>query len=153
MPRLSTTVLTCRSRAAVVRHRPYHVSLVERRSIQTHVNEMLDKGLVRPSSNPWSYPVVLVNKKDGSFCFCIDYCRVNNVIRRDVYPMPHIDDAVDILQGSSYFSSLDLPSRCWKILMAEYDKEKTAFITRGRLFEFNIMPFDRANAPATFERM
>lgn len=139
--------------SATIRHRPYRVSLSERKIIQEHVDEMLQKGVVRHSSSPWSSPVVLVRKKDGSVRFCIDYRRLNKVTRRDVYPLPRIDDALDSLQGSLYFSSLDLRSGYWQIPMAEKDKEKTAFTTPDGLYEFNVMPFGLSNAPATFERM
>lgn len=139
--------------APAVRHRPYRVSLTERRLIQHHVEDMIVKGVVRPSSSPWSSPVVLIRKKDGSIRFCVDYRRLNKITRKDVYPLPRIDDALDTLQGSSLFSCLDLRSGYWQIPMAEQHKAKTAFATPDGLYEFNVMPFGLSNAPATFERM
>lgn len=137
----------------IVRHRPYRVSLSERKAIEAHVAEMLSKDVIRPSSSPWSSPVILVKKRDGTMRFCVDYRRLNKLTTKDVYPMPRIDDALDTLAGSSFFSSLDMRSGYWQIPVAEHDKPKTAFATPDGLYEFNVMPFGLCNAPATFERM
>lgn len=136
-----------------LRQRPYRVSPTERSVIEKEVQDMLSRNIIRPSSSPWASPVVLVTKKDGSIRFCVDYRRLNKVTRRDVYPMPRIDDALDCLQSASYFSSLDLRSGYWQIPMAKEDVEKTAFTTPDGLYEFLVMPFGLCNAPATFERM
>lgn len=137
----------------IIRRRPYRVSSSERKVIEEQVNDMLARNVIRPSTSPWSSPVVLVKKRDGSVRFCVDYRALNKITRKDVYPMPRIDDALDTLQGAEYFSSLDLRSGYWQIPMHESDKEKTAFATPDGLFEFNVMPFGLCNAPATFERM
>lgn len=139
--------------ARPLRQRPYRVSLSERETISTQVDTLLSKHIIQPSTSPWSSPVVLVRKKDGSIRFCVDYRRLNKVTKKDVYPMPRIDDALDSLRGARYFSSLDLRSGYWQVPMSESDKEKTAFVTPDGLFEFNVMPFGLSNAPATFERM
>lgn len=139
--------------STIVRRRPYRVSFSERKVIEENVADMLKRNVIRPSSSPWSSPVVLVQKKDGTVRFCVDYRALNKITRKDVYPMPRVDDALDCLQGAEYFSSLDMRSGYWQIPMHEPDKEKTAFATPDGLYEFNVMPFGLCNAPATFERM
>ena len=131
----------------------YRVSSTERRIIQEEVTKMLKKGVIQPSESPWSSPVVLVKKKDGSWRFCVDYRRLNKLTKKDVYPLPRIDDTLDCLKGAQFFSSMDLQSGYWQIEVDEADREKTAFITPEGLYEFRVMPFGLCNAPATFERM
>ena len=92
-------------------------------------------------------------KKDGSVRFCIDYRKVNNITRKDAYPLPRIDDALDILSGAKWFSMLDLLSRYWQVGVTAEDREKTAFVTLDGLFEFNVMPFGLCNGPAIFQRL
>ncbi|GBN27531.1 Transposon Ty3-I Gag-Pol polyprotein [Araneus ventricosus] len=133
--------------------RAYRVSPTERRAIHDEVEKMLESRIIRPSESPWSSPVVLVRKKDNSWRFCVDYRRLNKVTKKDVYPLPRIDDILDCMQGSKFFSSMDLSSGYWQIEVNEPDREKTAFITPEGLYEFNVMPFGLCNAPATFERM
>ena len=112
---------------------------------------MLDQGAIQHSESPWSSPVVLAKKKDGSTRFCIDYRKVNEVTRKDAYPLPRVDDTLDTLVGSKYFSTLDLASGYWQVEVAENDQPKTAFITPEGLFQFRVMPFGLCNAPATFQ--
>lgn len=136
-----------------VKQRAYRVSPTERRIIHDEVRKMLDRGIIQHSESPWSSPVVLVRKKDNSWRFCVDYRRLNKITKKDVYPLPRIDDTLDCLQGSKFFSSMDLSSGYWQIEVDEADREKTAFITPEGLYEFKVMPFGLCNAPATFERM
>ncbi|GFT08021.1 hypothetical protein TNCV_2589441 [Trichonephila clavipes] len=138
---------------APINQRAYRVSPTERRIIHEEVQKMLDEGIVQPSESPWSSPVVLVRKKDGSWRFCVDYRKLNSVTKKDVYPLPRIDDTLDCLKGAKFFSSMDLRSGYWQIEIDEADREKTAFITPEGLYEFKAMPFGLCNAPATFERM
>ncbi|GFW58334.1 retrovirus-related Pol polyprotein from transposon 297 [Trichonephila clavipes] len=138
---------------APINQRAYRVSPTERRIIHEEVQKMLDGGIVQPSESPWSSPVVLVRKKDGSWRFCVDYRKLNSVTKKDVYPLPRINDTLDCLKGAKFFSSMDLRSGYWQIEIDEADREKTAFITPEGLYEFKVMPFDLCNAPATFGRM
>ena len=117
------------------------------------VHEMLDKDVIQPSESPWASPVVLVKKKDGSTCFCVDYRRVNAVTRKDAYPLPRVDETLDTLAGSKWFSTLYLISGYWQVEVSPEDREKTAFTTPSGLFEFKVMPFGLCNAPATFQRL
>ncbi|UYV69276.1 K02A2.6-like [Cordylochernes scorpioides] len=137
---------------APIKQRPYRVSPRERSIIQTEVDNMLKLGIIQPSNSPWSSPVVLFKKKDGTWRFCMDYRRLNKITRKDVYPLPRIDDTLDSLRGASIFSTMDLKSGYWQIEVDDTDREKTAFVTPDGLFEFKVMPFGLCNAPATFER-
>ena len=114
---------------------------------------MLDRGVIEPCQNSWASPVVLVTKKDGFTRFCIDYHKMNEVTCKDAYPLPWIDDTLDALRGSQYFSTLDLYSGYWQVKMDPKDIDKTAFVTPQGLFHITFMPFGLCNAPTTFERL
>ncbi|UYV80241.1 K02A2.6-like [Cordylochernes scorpioides] len=137
--------------AKPIKHKPYRVSAKEQEIIKEQIDEMLRDGIIRPSSSPWSFPVILVKKRDGKYRFCVDYRKLNDVTVKDVYPIPRIDEVLDTLQGSKYLSAIDLKSGYWQVEVEEKDKEKTAFTTAHGLYEFNVMPFGLFNAPATFE--
>ncbi len=101
---------------------------------QAEVQNMLDRGVIEPCQSSWASPVVLVTKKDGSTRFCMDYRKVNEVTHKDAYPLPRIDDTLNALRGSQYFSTLDLYFGYWQVKMDIADIDKTAFITRQGLF-------------------
>ena len=121
--------------------------------VKDELSRMQRLGVIEPSNSAWASPIVLVTKKDGTIRFCVDFRRVNNLTIKDSYPLPRIDDTIDALRGSSWFSTLDLASGYWQVPMAPEDAEKTAFTTPFGLFQFKKMPFGLANAPATFERL
>ena len=132
---------------------PRRVPLHLQHEVSEQVKKMLDNDIIQPSRSPWAAPVVLVRKKDGSLRFCVDYRKLNDLTRKDAYPLPRIDDALDILSKSCWFSTLDLASGYWQVEMDPQDKPKTAFTTRQGLFEFNVMPFGLCNSPGTFQRL
>ena len=121
--------------------------------VEEQVEQMLLDGVVKPSTSPWSSPVQLVNKKDGTIRFCVDYRKLNGVTKKNAYPLPRIDETLDSLGGNNWFCTLDLQAGYWQIAMAEKDKEKTAFSSHMGLYQFELMPFGLYNAPATFEAM
>ena len=115
---------------------------------------MKDMGLIEKSQSPWSSQLVLAQKKDKSWRVCVDYRRLNARTIKDAYPIPRIDDNLDTLSGSVWFTSLDLDLAYHQVPLRESDKEKTAFATpRGGLYQYKVMPFGLCNAPATFQRI
>ena len=130
-----------------------HIPFTLRQTVEEMVEKMLKQGVVKPSHSPWSSPVVLVEKKDGSKRFCVDYRRLNSVTKMDVFPLPRIDDTLDLLAGCQFFSALDLASGYWQVKVHPDSQEKTAFATHTGLFEFTVMPFGLCNSPATFQRL
>ena len=115
--------------------------------------DMLAGGQIEPIDSPWSTPVVLVTKKDGGTRLCVDYHRLNIVTVNDTYPLPRIDDTLDMLAGRQWFSTLDLASGYWQVSLSQEARIKTTFATHSGLFQFKVMPFGLGNAPAPFERL
>ena len=136
-----------------IKQYPRRTPFVQRTKIAKLVADMEKKGVISPSKSPWASPVVLVAKKDGSTRFCVDFRRLNAVTKKDVYPLPRIEDILDTLGRARYFSTLDLSTGYWQIPVHPADREKTAFTTHCGLFEFNRMPFGLCNAPSTFQRL
>ena len=124
-----------------------------RQEVARQLHEMQRAGVIQPSSSPWASPVVMVRKRDGSHRFCVDYRQLNAVTKADTFPLPRIDDLLDQLGASRYFSSIDLASGYWQIRMHAESVEKTAFVTPHGLYEFRVMPFGLTNAPAVFQRL
>jgi len=120
--------------------------------VSRQVRDLLDRGLVEPAHSAWSSPVVLVRKKDCSWRFCVDCCKLNSVTIQYTYPLSRIDESLDALTGSKYFSTLDLLSGYWQVPLSSDAQEKAAFITRDGLWKRKVLPFGLTSAPATFQR-
>jgi len=121
--------------------------------IDEETTRMLEYGIIEPAASPWASNVVLVKKKDGSLRFCVDYRRLNSITYKDSYPLPLIDNCLNALSGSSWYSTLDLRSGYYNIPIAESDRDKSAFITRQGCFRFTVMPFGLTCAPSVFQRV
>ncbi|GKB79500.1 putative reverse transcriptase domain-containing protein [Tanacetum coccineum] len=115
---------------------PYRLAPTKMQELSNQLKELHDKGFIQPSSSPWGAPVLFVKKKDGSFRLCIDYRELNKLTIKNRYPLPRIDDLFDQLQGSRYFSKIDLRSGYHQLRVREEDIPKTAFRTRYGHFEF-----------------
>ncbi|GKA34217.1 putative reverse transcriptase domain-containing protein [Tanacetum coccineum] len=114
------------------------------------LKELQDKGFIRPNSSPWGVPILFVKKKDGFFRMCIDYRELNKLTIKNRYPLPRVDDLFEQLQGSRFFSKIDLRSGYHQLRVHEDDIPKTAFRTCYGHFEFTVMPFGLTNAPTIF---
>ncbi|GJT41387.1 putative nucleotidyltransferase, ribonuclease H [Tanacetum coccineum] len=114
------------------------------------LQELSDRGFIRPSTSPWGAPVLFVEKKDKSFRMCIDYHELNKLIVKNRYPLPRIDDLFDQLQDLSVYSKIDLRSGYHQLRVRDEDIPKNAFRMRYRHYEFQVMPFGLTNAPAVF---
>ena len=121
--------------------------------IDEHVDEMLRHGVIEPAASPWASNVVLVSKKDGSLRFCVDYRAVNAVTYKDSYPLPLIDNCINAMSGSTWFSTLDLRAGYHNIPVAAQDRDKTAFVTRRGCWRYTVMPFGLTCSPSVFQRL
>ncbi|GKB00110.1 putative reverse transcriptase domain-containing protein [Tanacetum coccineum] len=137
-------------RATPVAKSPYRFAHSELEELSGQLMELQDKGFIQTSSSPWGAPVLFVKKNDGSLRMCIDYRELNKLTVKNRYPLPRIDDLFDQLQGSQFFSKIDLRFGYHQLRVHEDDIPKTAFRTRYGYFEFTIMPFGLTNAPAVF---
>ncbi|GJY10936.1 putative reverse transcriptase domain-containing protein, partial [Tanacetum coccineum] len=136
--------------AAPVARAPYRLAPSEMKKLSKQLQELSEKGFIRPSSSPWGASVLFVKKKDGSFWMCIDYWELNKLTVKNRYPLPRIDDLFDQLQGSSVYSKIDLRSGYHHLRVREEDIPKTAFRTRYGHYKFQVMPFGLTNASAAF---
>ncbi|MCO5599478.1 hypothetical protein L7F22_053582 [Adiantum nelumboides] len=129
---------------------PYRRSAGEAKEVESQLADYLARGFIRPSASPWTSPILLVKKKDGFMCMCIDYRGLNAITIKNKYPLPRVDELFDQLHGAQYFTKIDLCLRYHQVRILSEDISKTAFRTRFGHFEFLVMPFGLTNAPTTF---
>ena len=129
---------------------PYRMAPLELKELKLQLQELLDKGFIRPSVSPWGAPVLFVKKKDGTLRLCVVYRQLNKLTVKNKYPLPRIDDLFDQLKGASIFSKIDLISGYHQLKIKDADVHKTAFRTGYGHYEFLVMPFGLTNAPAAF---
>jgi Reverse transcriptase (RNA-dependent DNA polymerase) len=135
-------------RETLRRHPPAYLDAIDKQ-----VGQMLQQNDIEPASSHRCSNVVLVRKKDNSLRVAIDYRRLNNVTRKDSYPLPRIDSCLDALNGSSWFSTLDLRAGYWQVRQDPKDADKTAFITRKGCYRFKVLSFGLTRAPSLFQRL
>jgi len=128
---------------------PYRMASAELIELKKHIEDLMEKQFIRPSTSPWGAPVLLV-KKDGSSRLCVDYRQLNKMTIKNKYLLPRIDDLMDQLHGSSVFSKIDLRSGYHQILVKADDVQKTTFRSRYGHYEYMVMPFGVTNAPVVF---
>ena len=129
---------------------PYRMAPAELKELKLQLQELLEKGFIRPSVSQWGAPVLFVKKKDGTLRLCIDYRQLNKLTVKNKYPLPRIDDLFDQLKGSSIFSNIDLRSGYHRLKIKDVDVHKMAFRTRYGYYEFLVMSFGLKNASAAF---
>jgi hypothetical protein len=131
----------------------YGLSEPQLKAVREYIDENLAKGYIRESDSPAGFPILFVPKKDGSLRLCVDYRKLNDMTRKNRYPLPNIQELRDRLAGAKYFTSLDLRDGYYQIRMKEGEEWKTAFRTRYGHYEYTVMPFGLTNAPATFQAL
>ena len=129
---------------------PHRMEPVELQELRVQIQELLDKGFIRPSTSPWDASVLFAKKKDKTLRLCTDYRQLNRVTIKNRYPLPRIDDLFDQLRGARVYSKIDLRTGYHQLRVRETDIPKTAFRKRYGHFEFTVMPFGLTNAPAAF---
>lgn len=150
-PRSYDHAIPLHPEAVPVNSRPYRYSPQHKTEIENQVKDLLDKGLIFHSHIPFASPVLLVKKKDGSWRFYVDYRKLNSLTIKNRFPMPIIDEILDELSRSKYFTKLDMRSGYHQVRMLPQDEHKTAFKTHHGHYQFKVMPFGLTNAPATFQ--
>ena len=142
-----------REYAHPVRQSPYRLPHAYREEVRRELDDMVQAGVIEPSTSEWASPIVLVPKKDGSTRLCIDYRRLNAVSYQSAYPMPRVEDLVDQLGKAKFLTTLDLTRGYWQVPLSVESRPRSAFTTPFGLFQFKVMPFGLHGAPSTFQRM
>jgi hypothetical protein len=132
---------------------PYRKSSKEQEILSVETQKLLEKDIIEHSTSPWSSPVVLVKKKDGTTRFCVDYRRLNQITTKDAFPLPRIDDIYDQLTKATYFTKFDFKAGYFQVPLDKTDRPKTAFSTRDGHFQFKVLPQGLTNGPPTFQRI
>ena len=132
---------------------PYRVSYKDERVQTDEINKLLKQGVIEESTSPWSSPIVLVRKKDGSVRFCVDFRKLNNVTVKDAFPIPRIDDMFDHLSEAQYYTTIDFKSGYFQVALDPKDRPKTAFSTRDQHYQFTVLPQGVTNGPPAFQRI
>ena len=139
--------------ATPVRSRPYNIPVHLRAEVKDQIDKMMEQGLISMSTGAWSSPIVLVKKKDGTWRFCVDYRKLNAVTVKHSMALTNIDNAMEIMHGKRYFSSIDLCSGFHQVSLHEDSKEKSSFITPFGTYRWNVMPQGASGSPSTFQRL
>lgn len=126
---------------------PHQLGPEKEAEVDRQVQDLSQRGMIVPGSGAWSSPVALVRKKDGAWRFCVDYHQLNEITEADAFPLPQIDNSLDALSGSKYFSTPDLASGYWQVPLVENAPEKAVFVTRGDLWKWKVPPFELTSAP------
>ena len=132
---------------------PRRIPYFQQEEVQQDISANKAVGIVRKSTSPWAFPIVVVRKKDGTARICVDYRCFNDVTKKDAHPLPRIDDIFDALRGAKYFSPLDVAHGYHQVSVDKSDQEKTGFVTPWGHYEYTVMPFGLCYAPATFQRL
>jgi hypothetical protein len=137
--------------ARPIRQPPRRLPLANQADVGAMLKNMQCHGVIKESESPWSFPIILVRKKNRDLHFCVDYRKLNHVTRKDCFPLPHIDDSLDTLARAKWFSTLDLKGEYWQVDLHSDNQEKTVFLTGKGLWQFTVMHFGLCNALATLE--
>ena len=136
-----------------MKQRPYRLPHAYWEEVKQELREMLAEGVIELSQSDWASPIVLVRKKDGSICLCVDYRKLNAQSRTDAYPVPRIEYILDRVCKAKFITTLDLARGYWQVPVADEDRHKTTFTSPFGLYQVCVMPFRLNGALATFQRL
>jgi hypothetical protein len=139
--------------ATPIKQHPYRLNPMKMEIMDKEIDYMLENNIIEPSTSEWSSPCILIPKPDGSFRFCTDFRKVNNVTKTDTYPIPRIEDCIDKIGKAKYISKFDMLKGYWQVPLTERAKDISAFVTPKGLYRYKVMPFGMKNSGATFQRM